>query len=194
MPSSEVRHGSPGRSPTSSRSADFSSSAPAFDPHAAHHLWRRLGIACRRSQSLRELRRAYPMREITVLITVSGRVSELDVSFSSRPKLPQEVLARVIFIAACRNHQRCRSHSLQLRQPSSQAVLEVHHSCATCAKPPASTRSMSSPTQRATQQSEPAATSARMYILESEAGVHGTTKGRPSVRSRGKLCSSWYDF
>ena len=36
--------------------------------------------------------------DITVFITVRGRVSELDISFSSQPELPQdEVLARLIF-------------------------------------------------------------------------------------------------
>jgi translocation and assembly module TamB len=39
-----------------------------------------------------------PGNEITVFITVSGRVSDLDVVFSSQPELPQdEVLARLIF-------------------------------------------------------------------------------------------------
>ena len=37
-------------------------------------------------------------RDITVFITVSGRVSDLKVEFSSQPELPQdEVLARLIF-------------------------------------------------------------------------------------------------
>jgi translocation and assembly module TamB len=36
--------------------------------------------------------------DITVFITVSGRVSDLDISFSSQPELPEdEVLARLIF-------------------------------------------------------------------------------------------------
>ena len=39
-----------------------------------------------------------PLDGITVFVTVSGRISELDVSFSSQPELPEdEVLARLIF-------------------------------------------------------------------------------------------------
>ncbi|WP_374389560.1 translocation/assembly module TamB domain-containing protein, partial [Brevundimonas sp.] len=35
---------------------------------------------------------------MTVFVTVSGRVSDLDISFSSQPNLPEdEVLARLIF-------------------------------------------------------------------------------------------------
>lgn len=37
-------------------------------------------------------------QDITVIITVTGRISELDISFSSQPELPEdEVLARLIF-------------------------------------------------------------------------------------------------
>ena len=77
--------------------------------------------------------------DITVNVTVRGRVSDLQITFSSQPELPQdEVMARLIFnrsISELSPHS--RSHGL-LRPRPNLPVVRIPHCWTVCARTPGS--------------------------------------------------------
>ena len=120
--------------------------------------------------------------DVTAIVTVEGRVSDPQITFSSEPPLPQdEVLARVLFRRATAEPLAVPARPARRRGGRARRRRRRRPARRSCAAPPASTTSTSSPTTTAQ-----TAVRAGKYIddniyLDVQTGIE---RRQPAPRSR----------